>query len=357
MTHDEARAQFPVFERYAYLNAGSSGAAAARGGRGGRGRGSSETSTEGRSGKPYIEEIFELRERVRGGIAAVLGTSAGARRAHRVDDARLPDRRRRARPRRGRRDRHDRPGAFRPARPAPRERRPRRRRGGGRGRAARRRDAANAAHRRLARPLDDWTQARSRAAPAARTACRCSSTARSRPARSRSISTGADYLHVSRTEMAVRPRALRRALRPRARAAARGAAELLLAGEPRRAGRLVRAQGRARGASTPAGSARRRSRVSRRRSACTRSGATRGGEGGRALPRAARTARRRRDAARRVDARLVPPRRAIPPSSSRLCGERGVIVRELPGHNLVRASCGWWTSEDDLRRLVDGLGG
>jgi len=38
-------------------------------------------------------------------------------------------------------------------------------------------------------------------------------------------------------------------------------------------------------------------------------------------------------------------------------GEGGVIVRELPGRNLVRASCGWWTSEDDLRRLADGLGG
>ena len=35
--------------------------------------------------------------------------------------------------------------------------------------------------------------------------------------------------------------------------------------------------------------------------------------------------------------------------------ERGVIVRELPGRNLVRASCGWWTSEDDLRRLRDGV--
>ena len=34
---------------------------------------------------------------------------------------------------------------------------------------------------------------------------------------------------------------------------------------------------------------------------------------------------------------------------------RGVIVRELPGRNLVRASCGWWTSEDDLRRLADGV--
>ena len=35
--------------------------------------------------------------------------------------------------------------------------------------------------------------------------------------------------------------------------------------------------------------------------------------------------------------------------------DRGVIVRELPGRNLVRASCGWWTSEHDLERLVDGL--
>jgi len=33
----------------------------------------------------------------------------------------------------------------------------------------------------------------------------------------------------------------------------------------------------------------------------------------------------------------------------------GVIVRELPGRNLVRASCGWWTNEDDLQRLVAGL--
>jgi len=37
--------------------------------------------------------------------------------------------------------------------------------------------------------------------------------------------------------------------------------------------------------------------------------------------------------------------------------EQGVIARELPGRNLVRASCGWWTSDDDLRRLVEGLGG
>jgi L-cysteine/cystine lyase len=35
--------------------------------------------------------------------------------------------------------------------------------------------------------------------------------------------------------------------------------------------------------------------------------------------------------------------------------ERGVVVRELPGRNMVRASCGWWTSEDDLRRLAGGV--
>jgi L-cysteine/cystine lyase len=35
--------------------------------------------------------------------------------------------------------------------------------------------------------------------------------------------------------------------------------------------------------------------------------------------------------------------------------ERGVIVRELPGRNLVRASCGWWTSDEDLERLRVGV--
>jgi hypothetical protein len=30
-------------------------------------------------------------------------------------------------------------------------------------------------------------------------------------------------------------------------------------------------------------------------------------------------------------------------------------VRELPGRNLVRASCGWWTSAGDLARLADGV--
>jgi L-cysteine/cystine lyase len=33
----------------------------------------------------------------------------------------------------------------------------------------------------------------------------------------------------------------------------------------------------------------------------------------------------------------------------------GVIVRDLPGRGLVRASIGWWTNENDLDRLLGGL--
>ncbi len=35
--------------------------------------------------------------------------------------------------------------------------------------------------------------------------------------------------------------------------------------------------------------------------------------------------------------------------------ERDVIVRELPGRNLLRVSCGYWTSEEDIERLLGGL--
>ena len=38
----------------------------------------------------------------------------------------------------------------------------------------------------------------------------------------------------------------------------------------------------------------------------------------------------------------------------RLAGQ-GVIVRDLPGRGLLRASCGFWTSDDDLERLAAGL--
>jgi L-cysteine/cystine lyase len=39
----------------------------------------------------------------------------------------------------------------------------------------------------------------------------------------------------------------------------------------------------------------------------------------------------------------------------RKLAESGVIIRDLPGRGLLRASVGWWTSDDDLDRLVAGL--
>jgi selenocysteine lyase/cysteine desulfurase len=36
--------------------------------------------------------------------------------------------------------------------------------------------------------------------------------------------------------------------------------------------------------------------------------------------------------------------------------ERGVVVRELPGTGLLRASVGWWNDESDLDRLAEALG-
>ncbi len=62
---------------------------------------------------------------------------------------------------------------------------------------------------------------------------------------------------------------------------------------------------------------------------------------------------------------VVPERRAtlvswrVPAETSAelvaALAEAGVIVRDLPGRGLVRASVGWWTSDDDLQRLVDAL--
>jgi len=35
--------------------------------------------------------------------------------------------------------------------------------------------------------------------------------------------------------------------------------------------------------------------------------------------------------------------------------DRGVIVRDVPSAGWIRVSCGWWTSDDDLDRLMAGL--
>jgi L-cysteine/cystine lyase len=75
MTYDDVRKQFPVLEHTAYLNAGTNGPLA---------RATSDAIAEnvqrdvreGRSGMRYIERILELRDRARGAIAAVLGVEA-----------------------------------------------------------------------------------------------------------------------------------------------------------------------------------------------------------------------------------------------------------------------------------------
>jgi L-cysteine/cystine lyase len=54
-------------------------------------------------------------------------------------------------------------------------------------------------------------------------------------------------------------------------------------------------------------------------------------------------------------ATLVAFRADDPPALVARLAEAGVVVRDLPGTGLVRVSCGWWTSEDDLDRLVAGL--
>jgi L-cysteine/cystine lyase len=72
---EQARAQFPVLDEVAYLNAGSMGplarptveAMAARGRR---------DLDHGRSGQPYADEMRALRQRVRSGLAATIGVPA-----------------------------------------------------------------------------------------------------------------------------------------------------------------------------------------------------------------------------------------------------------------------------------------
>jgi L-cysteine/cystine lyase len=75
MTFEEARAQFPVLERFAYLNAGTMGPLA---------RATAQAMIErtqldleqGRGGKPYFEAMFVLREGVRERLAALLAVPA-----------------------------------------------------------------------------------------------------------------------------------------------------------------------------------------------------------------------------------------------------------------------------------------
>jgi L-cysteine/cystine lyase len=69
------RSQFPIFERFAYLNAGTEGPLPARAAEAAKARVDLEVSG-GRSGKAYIEGVIELASRTRAGYAEVLGADA-----------------------------------------------------------------------------------------------------------------------------------------------------------------------------------------------------------------------------------------------------------------------------------------
>jgi len=74
MTFEEARAQFPVFERFAYLNAGTNGPLAQRTVEAIVGQTQADLEA-GRGGAAYFERIVQLRERVRAKLAAVVGVA------------------------------------------------------------------------------------------------------------------------------------------------------------------------------------------------------------------------------------------------------------------------------------------
>jgi L-cysteine/cystine lyase len=72
MTFEEARAQFPVLERIAYLNAGSMGPLPRAAAEAMAAQAASELEY-GRGGKPYYEKMLELRAELRARVASLLG--------------------------------------------------------------------------------------------------------------------------------------------------------------------------------------------------------------------------------------------------------------------------------------------
>lgn len=74
MTFEEARAQFPVLERFAYLNAGSMGPLSRPAGDA-IAEQALQDLTRGRGGRPYYERMLVLREGVRERIAALLAVA------------------------------------------------------------------------------------------------------------------------------------------------------------------------------------------------------------------------------------------------------------------------------------------
>jgi L-cysteine/cystine lyase len=70
------RAEFPVLQRVAYLNAGTEGPVPRRAAEAAKARLESELN-DGRAGRPYFDATIELADRARAGYAAVLGCDVG----------------------------------------------------------------------------------------------------------------------------------------------------------------------------------------------------------------------------------------------------------------------------------------
>ena len=73
------------------------------------------------------------------------------------------------------------------------------------------------------------------------------------------------------------------------------------------------------------------------------------------LPGTARLPRRGASPRARAPPSLRSARRATPTEVVETLFAAGVHVREIPRAGLIRVSCGWWTSNDDLERLVAAL--
>ena len=69
MTWEEARAQFPVLERFAYLNAGTNGPLARATAEASRGAACAGRRAAGAAAEPYFERALALRDEVRARLA------------------------------------------------------------------------------------------------------------------------------------------------------------------------------------------------------------------------------------------------------------------------------------------------
>ena len=356
---NDARAQFPVLDRLAYLNAGTIGPLA---------RATVEAMTAqqlsrpraGPRRAPYIETMLALRKHVRAGLARDDRRAGRERRADHVDDRGLQHRRS--------------PGCAcgprtRSSPPTPST------------------SACSARSRPRRRPC---ASPRCRAQPPeqALEAILAEVTPRTRlialshvswqtgnllPIEELQDATGLpmlvdgaqsagaiaveagryDYYTVSGQKWLCGPDATGGAVRPRPGGAARRAADLLLAGRHDESGAFTPRAGR--------GPVRQRldaDAVARGARGRARHGPALGGSSRtrhrRALLGAARRALRGRHGARPGEARLVRAR-GRPRRDAQKLFEHGVVVRDMPGTPWLRVSCGWWTSDGDLERLLASL--